>query len=416
MSDKVIKICVLGNKDSKKEELINLFKQYGNTINNLKTRIYDFDFLFESFQINEGNWEEKVNQKDINIALLCFDYRLKETFDEIKDFYLKNKNSFTNFYTALTGTFFEIQNKKVDEKKVKDFSKESELKLYNVSQIQLKSSNFEKQIKNLLTAYGKKYSLPDLDVEKIGKTNLIPMKENDYYICKIGLIGSKAGKTTLANTYKTGIFNPNTNESTLMNNVSKIINFSPDEGKEFSNEKSDNIKVKVELWDTPHVGPNNANMNFVMMVAKSVDIIIYLFDNNNNDTFNDIEEWDSRIHNNITKNCIFYIVENRTENKNDNDNDANKSNKEKMKHLALGINVDVDNLLSTDASSNKDVNELINRIVSDYLLRVDIIKYKEEEKIEEKEKNVINDDKKKNDNNNNNKNGQSQNKKDCFLF
>ena len=50
MSDKVIKICVLGNKDSKKEELINLFKQYGNEINNLKTRIYDFDFLFESPQ------------------------------------------------------------------------------------------------------------------------------------------------------------------------------------------------------------------------------------------------------------------------------------------------------------------------------------------------------------------------------
>ena len=165
MSDKVIKICVLGNKDSKKEELINLFKQYGNTINNLKTRIYDFDFLFESFQINEGNWEEKVNKKDINIALLCFDYRLKETFDEIKDFYLKNKNSFTNFYTALTGTFFEIQNKKVDEKKVKDFSKESELKLYNVSQIQLKSSNFEKQIKNLLREYATKY-FPNLNLEK----------------------------------------------------------------------------------------------------------------------------------------------------------------------------------------------------------------------------------------------------------
>ena len=201
-----------------------------------------------------------------------------------------------------------------------------------------------------------------------------------------------------------------------MNNVSKIINFSPDEGKEFSNEKSDNIKVKVELWDTPHVGPNNANMNFVMMVAKSVDIIIYLFDNNNNDTFNDIEEWDSRIHNNITKNCIFYIVENRTENKNDNDNDANKLSKEKMENLAERINVDFDNLLSTDASSNKDVNELINRIVSDYLLRVDIIKYKEVEKIEEKENNVINDDKKKNDNNNNNNNGQSQNKKGCFLF
>ena len=64
MSDKVIKICVLGNKDSKKEELINLFKQYGNSLNNSKIRIYDFDFLFESFQINEGNWEEKVNQKD----------------------------------------------------------------------------------------------------------------------------------------------------------------------------------------------------------------------------------------------------------------------------------------------------------------------------------------------------------------
>ena len=417
MSNKEIKICVLGNKDSKKEELINLFKQYGNSLNNSKIRIYDFDFLFESFQINEGNWEEKVNKKDINIALLCFDYRLKETFDEIKDFYLKNKNSFTNFHTALMGTFFEIQNKKVDEKKVKDFSKESELKLYNVSQIQLKSSNFEKQIKNLLTAYGKKYSLPDLDFEKIGKTNLIAMKENDYYICKMGLIGSKAGKTTLANTYKTGIFNPNTNESTLMNNVSKIINYSPEKGKEFSHEKSDNIKVKVELWDTPHVGPNNANMNFVMMVAKSVDIIIYLYDNNNNDTFNDIEEWDSRIHNNITKNCIFYIVENRTENKNDNDNDANKLSKEKMKNLAERINVDSDNLLFTDASSNKDVNELINRIVSDYLLRVDIIKCKEEEKIEEKENNV-NDDKKKNDNNNNNNNnnGQSQNKKGCFLF
>ena len=148
MSDKEIKICVLGNKDSKKEELINLFKQYGNTINNVKTS--DFDFLFESFQINEGNWEEKVNKKDINIALLCFDYRIKETFDEIKDFYLNNKNSFTNFHTALMGTFFEIQNKKVDEKEVKDFSKEKELKLYNVSQIQLKSSNFEKQIKNLL--------------------------------------------------------------------------------------------------------------------------------------------------------------------------------------------------------------------------------------------------------------------------
>ena len=402
MSDKVIKICVLGNKDSKKEELINLFKQYGNTINNLKTRIYDFDFLFESFQINEGNWEEKVNQKDINIALLCFDYRLKETFDEIKDFYLKNKNSFTNFYTALTGTFFEIQNKKVDEKKVKDFSKESELKLYNVSQIQLKSSNFEKQIKNLLREYATKY-FPNLNLEKLGKTNLIAIKENDYYVCKIGLIGSKAGKTTLANTYKTGIFNPNTNESTLMNNVSKIINYSPDEGKEFSLEKSENIKVKVELWDTPHVGPNNANMNFVMMVAKSVDIIIYLFDNNNIDTFNDIEEWDNRIHNNITKNCMFYIIENITENKNENENDINKTSLKKMIELAEKVKVDTDSLLSTDASSPEKVNELINRIVSDYLLRVDVIKLKEEEIIKEKENKDINDDKKKNDNNNNQK-------------
>ncbi len=412
MSDKEIKICVLGNKDSKKEELINLFKQYGNTINNLKTRIYDFDFLFESFQINEGNWEEKVNKKDINIALLCFDYRLKETFDEIKDFYLKNKNSFTNFYTALTGTFFEIQNKKVDEKEVKDFSKEKELKLYNVSQIQLKSSNFEKQIKNLLREYATKY-FPKLNLEKLGKTNLIAIKENDYYVCKIGLIGSKAGKTTLANTYKTGIFNPNTNESTLMNNVSKIINYSPDEGKEFSLEKSENIKVKVELWDTPHVGPNNANMNFVMMVAKSVDIIIYLFDNNNIDTFNDIEEWDNRIHNNITKNCMFYIIENITENKNENENDINKTSLKKMIELAEKVKVDTDSLLSTDASSPEKVNELINRIVSDYLLRVDVIKLKKEEIIKEKENKDINDDKKKNDNNNN----QSQKKKDfCFLF
>ncbi len=412
MSDKEIKICVLGNKDSKKEELINLFKQYGNTINNVKTRIYDFDFLFESFQINEGNWEEKVNKKDINIALLCFDYRIKETFDEIKDFYLNNKNSFTNFHTALMGTFFEIQNKKVDEKEVKDFSKEKELKLYNVSQIQLKSSNFEKQIKNLLREYATKY-FPKLNLEKLGKTNLIAIKENDYYVCKIGLIGSKAGKTTLANTYKTGIFNPNTNESTLMNNVSKIINYSPDEGKEFSLEKSENIKVKVELWDTPHVGPNNANMNFVMMVAKSVDIIIYLFDNNNIDTFNDIEEWDNRIHNNITKNCMFYIIENITENKNENENDINKTSLKKMIELAEKVKVDTDSLLSTDASSPEKVNELINRIVSDYLLRVDVIKLKKEEIIKEKENKDINDDKKKNDNNNN----QSQKKKDfCFLF
>ena len=408
MSDKEIKICVLGNKDSKKEELINLFKQYGNTINNVKTRIYDFDFLFESFQINEGNWEEKVNKKDINIALLCFDYRIKETFDEIKDFYLNNKNSFTNFHTALMGTFFEIQNKKVDEKEVKDFSKEKELKLYNVSQIQLKSSNFEKQIKNLLREYATKY-FPNLNLEKLGKTNLIAIKENDYYVCKIGLIGSKAGKTTLANTYKTGIFNPNTNESTLMNNVSKIINFSPDEGKEFSNEKSDNIKVKVELWDTPHVGPNNANMNFVMMVAKSVDIIIYLFDNNNIDTFNDIEEWDNRIHNNITKNCMFYIIENITENKNENENDINKTSLKKMRELAEKVKVDTNSLLSTDASSPEKVNELINRIVSDYLLRVEVVKCKEEEKIEEKKNNVIDDD--------NNNNNQSQKKKGfCFLF
>ena len=47
-----------------------------------------------------------------------------------------------------------------------------------------------------------------------------------------------------------------------MDNYSKIITYTPEEDFKFSKDNINSIKVKVDLWDTPHLGFNEENLNY----------------------------------------------------------------------------------------------------------------------------------------------------------
>ena len=375
MGDKTINILIVGNPDAKISEIIPYFEKLGNKGENSYIKIFDYQIKFEPFNISKkGDVEIIPNIKDYNIIFLCFDYREDDSFENIDNFYKKNKHK--DLFYGIIGFSFEVINKKVSQELIENFAKENYMKLYNV----VIHSTFQRVFQNILEDYFSKKNIKK--PTGTSKQKLQPNKEDesDIYICKIGLIGSKAGKTTLSNTYKTGKFNPNTSESTLINNVTKIITYTPDNKKKLKiPNETNNIKVKIELWDTPHVGRNWENMNFVMMVAKSVDVIIYLYDNNNKDTFYDIKQWDNKIHDNIVKNAIFCVVENQTDKKGNDDFSIERSN--------LASDIGAEKHFCIDASNKDSVNQMIMDIVSFYLIKVDLVveKSDKEMKIENKE-------------------------------
>ena len=378
MGDKTINILIVGNPDAKISELIPFFEKLGNKGENSYIKIYDYLIKFEPLNISKkGEVENIPNIKDYNIIFLCFDYREDDSFDNIDNFYMKNKNK--DIFYGIIGFSFEVENKKVSKELIESFAKDNYINLYNV----VLHSTFERVFKTILEDYYSKKNAKK-PISGTSKQKLQPNKEDDsdIYICKIGLIGSKTGKTTLSNTYKTGKFNPNTSESTLINNVTKIITYTPDNKKKLKiPNETNNIKVKIELWDTPHVGRNWENMNFVMMVAKSVDVIIYLYDNNNKDTFYDIKQWDNKIHDNIVKNAIFCVVENQTDKKGTDDFLIERSN--------LASDIGAEKQFCIDASNKDSINQMIMDIVSFYLIKVDLVVEKSEEEIKSEKKENI---------------------------
>ena len=405
MADNLIHALLVGNPDSKIHELIPSFEKLGNKGENSYVKIFDYHFKFDSFIISKQGKVEKIPKpKEYDIILLCFDYREDDSFNNIENFYKNNK--YKEIFYGLTGFYYEINNKKVNIDTIKKFSKERDIKLYDI----VLTSNFDKSFKKIIQDYHETKNNSSKTLSGLSKQKLYPTIEDNRYICKIGLIGSKSGKTTLSQTYKTGYFNANTTESSLINNVTKNITYKPDDKKQLAvpNETND-IKVKVELWDTPHVGINWENMNFVMMVAKSVDIIIYLYDNNNIDTFYDIREWDKKIHDNIVKNAIFCIVENQTDKKEFDDFIEERSK--------LASDIGAEKHFCIDASNKDSINDMIMDIVSFYLVKIDVVIEKPVEKKENVIKELNKNENKENVNENqqkiNNENGQNdQSKKD----
>ena len=92
-----------------------------------------------------------------------------------------------------------------------------------------------------------------------------------------------------------------------------------------------------------------------------------------------------KIHDNIDKNAIFYIIENRTENK----DDAEYINYNIRERMAFDIGATDSE--SVNASKFENVNNVINKIITLYLSKIGVIEKKtEKEKMkqeEEKEKN-----------------------------
>ena len=365
MADNLIHVLLVGNPDSKINELIPSFEKLGNKGENSYVKIYDYHFKFDSLIISKKGKVEKIsNSKEYDIILLCFDYREDDSFDNVENFY--NHNKYKEIFYGLTGFYYEVQNKKVNIDAIKKFLNERRsIKLYNI----VLNSTLDKEFKKIIQEYHDTKNNSSKTLSGLSKQKLLPTIEDNRYVCKIGLIGSKSGKTTLSQTYKTGYFNANTSESTLINNVTKNITYKPDDKKQLTipNETND-IKVKIELWDTPHVGVNWENMNFVMMVAKSVDIIIYLYDNNNIDTFYDIREWDKKIHDNIVKNAIFCIVENQTDKKEFDDFIDERSK--------LASDIGAEKHFCIDASNKDSINDMIMEIVSFYLVKIGVVSEK----------------------------------------
>ena len=93
---------------------------------------------------------------------------------------------------------------------------------------------------------------------------------------------------------------------------------------------------------------------------------------------------------------MFYIVENKTENKSDRENKNNNEkenedeNTKRMKELATEIGIEEKNVHSTDASVFEEVNNLIHRIVSEYLTLVEVIVDKPEVKQQQQKQQVNN--------------------------
>ena len=341
MGDNVINALVVGNPDSKINELIPKFEKLGNKGENSFVKIFDYQFKFVPFIIpKNGDVEIIQNYRDYDIIFLCLDYREDDSFNNIENFYLKNKH--LELFYGLLGFYNETENKKVNVNEVKKFSKDRDIKLYNI----VINSNFDRVFKTIITNF----------FEKKNKSSKIR-------------IGGDDKKKLLPN---------------IENNVTKIINYTPDEKKKLKNgNESNSIKVKIELWDTPHVGLNWENMNFVMMVAKSVDVIIFLYDNNNKDTFYDIYEWDRKIHDNIVKNAIFCVVENQTERKGIDDFNEERSE--------LASNIGAEKHFCIDASNRESVNDMIKEIVSFYLMKIDVVVEKNQNEINnEKNKNIEN--------------------------
>ena len=382
---KPIKILVLGNKDTERNKLIDNMKSLGNPIDDLTFQIYkvNFQFLENNISDKEINWKEIIENQNIDIILFTFDYRYQESFIDIQTFIKKKIVLFQNIFYRLIGIYFDVENKKVSEGAAKTFANQNKINLYNII---FNQSNVEKKFKSLISDYGKTKELSHLIFEK-GKQNLEANIEDGVYICKIVLIGSKSGKSTLINTYKTQNFNPNIEETQLMDNYSKIITYTPDEDFKFSKENINSIKVKVDLWDTPHLGFNEENLNYSIMISRNADVIIYLYDSNNMKTFYEIQNfWDKKIHDNIDKNAIFYIIENRTENK----DDAEYINYNIRERMAFDIGATDSE--SVNASKFENVNNVINKIITLYLSKIGVIEKKtEKEKMkqeEEKEKEI----------------------------
>ena len=428
--EKAIKILVIGNKDTNREEFINLMSSYGESENEDSIEINKEIFKFDDIDISsEQNFVGKLlKEQNDNIILLTVDYQKSNSYKELEDFYDKNKEKIENYFNVIAALNWDSYNKEVKENIVKSFAKKNNKKLFNFNLI--KSINFERKFKSILTEYGKKYGKKTLIIEKEKEKLTKRCNNNNIYDCKIGFIGSKSGKTTLINCFKTGQFNPNIEQTTLMNQISKIITLKPkintkfipqenyeDSKKEQTIKEINEIKVNIELWDTPHVGINGENMNFVMMVAKKVDIIVYLFDNNNIDTLDDILNfWDKKISDNIIKETIFFIVENKTENKEEKEE---KDIKEKRKNLYEDI--DADGTFVTNAKEYTEVKNLIDEILIYYFSKIKVFKVedikKETENIEPKDNE--NKDKPNSTNNNSEKSNdkkENKKKKKCWIF
>ncbi len=414
-----IKILIIGNKDTNKEQFIELMSSYGEPINEETIKIEGEDFQFDDFNIPlDKNFEDNLSKKSKNnIILLTIDYLKSDSFEELKQFYNNNKEKIDNYFNVITALNYDSPNKKVRERDIKQFAKSKNKQLFNFNL--LKSNNFERKFKSILTEYGKKY-----DKEKLKK--LVPEKEkliercnNNIYKCKIAFIGSKSGKSTLIFCYKKNEFNAKLEETAVMKNMSKTITLKPKEntkfikkerGEENKKEEIKELKVNVELWDTPHLEKNGENLNFILQVAKNADIIVYLYDNNNIDTFNDIlNYWDKKIKDNINKETLYYIVENKTENKEP--NDFEKKRKE------LCEDIDADGSFVTNAREYDEVSKLIDQILISYfkkinVLEVEEIKKKEEEKKDVKNETTSNESKKSNDE----IEQKPKSKKKCWIF
>ena len=397
-----IKILVIGNEDVNREEFINLMISYGE-FEGENIKIEKDIFQFDDINISsEQNFEEKISKdSNNNIILLTIDYLKSNSLKELENFYNNNKDKIEKYFNVITALNYDSDNKQVEEIKIKRYAKSNKKQLFNFNL--LKTINFERTFKSILTEYGKKYNKKTLILEK-EKEKLTKRCKDNIYECKIGFIGSKSGKSTLIESFISGKFNPELLKTSLIKDYSKTISLTPKENIKFfkkeikeennKNEKKEEIKelkVKVELYDTPHVETKGGEgMNFVLKVAQSVDIIVYLYDNNNIDTFNDILNfWDKKIHDTLNKETLFYVVENKTENKEQ--NDLNKKRED------LCEVIDADGFFITNAKEYDKVCNLINEILISYFQKINVLE------VEDLKKEIEN---------NNNKNEMTKNKKD----
>ena len=424
-----IKILVIGNEDVNREEFINLMISYGEFEGD-NIKIEKDVFQFDDINISsEQNFEEKISKdSNNNIILLTIDYLKSNSYKELENFYNNNKDKIEKYFNVITALNYDSDNKQVEEINIKRYAKSNKKQLFNFNL--LKTIYFERTFKSILTEYGKKYNKETLILQK-EKEKLTKKCKDNIYECKIGFIGSKSGKSTLLESFISGKFNPQLISTTLIKDYSKTISLKPKENTKFlkkeikeennKNEKKEEIKelkVKVELYDTPHVETKGGEgMNFVLMVAQSVDIIVYLYDNNNIDTFNDILNfWDKKIHDTLNKETLFYVVENKTENKEQ--NDLNKKRKD------LCEVIDADGFFITNSKEYNEVCNLINEILISYFQKINVLEVENLKKEIENNNNKNemtknkNDSKEKtNDNQNNEKDDPNNRKKKfCWIF
>jgi small GTP-binding protein len=189
--------------------------------------------------------------------------------------------------------------------------------------------------------------------------NLADEEELQFKVVLLGSMGT--GKTSLINRIIYGTFNEKTQSTIATAFTTKKINF-----------KNFHKSIKLNIWDT---AGQEKFKSLNQLYYKDADCILLIYDINEPNSINEIQEYYEIVKNNVNVNnvllCIvgtkldlYYDKLENDENDNENNDNNNKNNKNKNNEINNNKNNEINNnnIENNNKNKNIDINNIENEI------------------------------------------------------